>query len=186
MAPWVLVTSREEKSLEARRMGFAVERVALELEEPQALDPFEVVEAKARSAWRVLQRPVLVEDSGLHVRAWAGFPGALVKWIEESAGIDAIPRMLDAWPDRSATASCVLAAFDGVELVAARGEVHGKIAGRPRGSGGFGWDTIFEPEGETRTFAEMTTEEKDRISHRRRAWEALARRLRILEPSPHG
>jgi non-canonical purine NTP pyrophosphatase (RdgB/HAM1 family) len=177
MPPWVLVTSREEKALEARRIGFAVERVDLELAEPQALDPFEVVEAKARDAWRSLQRPLVVEDSGLHLSAWGGFPGALVKWIEKSTGVGAIPRMLDAWEDRGATASCVLAFFDGQELQVGRGEVSGRIVQVPRGSGGFGWDTIFEPEGERRTFAEMAPEEKDRISHRRRAWEALAQAL---------
>jgi XTP/dITP diphosphohydrolase len=177
MASLLLVTSREEKAREAARMGFHVERVSLELPEPQALDPLEVVEAKARDAWRSLQRPLVVEDSGLHLSAWGGFPGALVKWIEKSAGIAAIPRMLDAWEDRAATATCALAWFDGVRLVTARGEVAGRIARAPRGSGGFGWDILFEPEGETRTFAEMAPEEKDRISHRRRAWEELAQAL---------
>jgi XTP/dITP diphosphohydrolase len=184
MASLLLVTSREEKAREAARMGFHVERVSLELPEPQALDPLEVVEAKARDAWRSLQRPLVVEDSGLHLSAWGGFPGALVKWIEKSAGIAAIPRMLDAWENRAATGVCVLAFFDGKELQIGRGEVSGRIAEAPRGSVGFGWDTIFEPEGDPRTFAEMAPEEKDRISHRRRAWEALARRLRSSEASP--
>jgi XTP/dITP diphosphohydrolase len=177
MASFLLVTSREEKAREAARMGFPVERISLELAEPQALDPLEVVEAKARDAWRALQRPVVVEDSGLHLRAWGGFPGALVKWIEKSVGIGAIPRMLDAWEDRGATGVCVLAFFDGKELQIGRGEVAGRIAAAPRGAGGFGWDTIFEPEGDRRTFAEMGPDEKDRISHRRRAWEALAKTL---------
>jgi len=64
-------------------------------------------------------------------------------------------------------------------VVSVRGEVAGAIAPAPRGSAGFGWDVIFVPEGGSRTFAEMSPAEKDRVSHRRRAWDALAARLPI-------
>ena len=158
-------------------MGFRFERLDLDLAEPQALDPADVVEAKVREAYQRLQRPVLVEDSGLSLDAWGGFPGALVKWLEKSAGVAAIPRMLEAFPNRGATATCAIAYFDGAQLVAASGSSRGAIALAPRGLGGFGWDAVFVPEGDTRTFAEMPGEQKDRVSHRRRAWEALAQRL---------
>ena len=59
----VFVTSRMEKAEEARRLGFSIDRIDLDLPERQALDPGEIVEAKARSAWEALARPVLVEDS---------------------------------------------------------------------------------------------------------------------------
>lgn len=173
----VFVTGRPEKAEEASRLGYSVARLSLELPELQAIDPGDVVEDKARAAYARLARPVLVEDSGLHIVAWGGFPGALVKWLEKSAGVEKIPRMLDAFPDRSASAVCAVAYFDGAELLTARGEVAGSIAARPRGSGGFGWDVIFIPQGEDRTFAQMSPSEKDRLSHRRRAWEALARRV---------
>jgi len=176
--PPVFVTGRPEKAFEAERLGFVLERLDLDLPEPQALLPAEVVEAKAREAYTRLSRPVLVEDSGLAIHAWGGFPGALVKWLEKSAGVAAIPRMLGGFADRGATASCAVAYCDGAELVTAAGSVEGTIAPEPRGRGGFGWDVIFIPEGDTRTFAEMLGEEKDRVSHRRRAWEALARKLR--------
>ena len=175
--PIVFVTSREEKAREAERLGFEIERLDLDLPEPQALDPSEIVEAKARAAYGAIGRPVLVEDSGLAIRAWGGFPGALVKWLEKSAGVPAIPAMLDGFGDRAAAAVCAIGYCDGGEVVTARGETPGAIAGAPRGAGGFGWDTIFVPEGGDRTFAEMAPEEKDRISHRRRAWDAMAARL---------
>ena len=171
----VLVTTRAEKAEEARRLGFNVTQQAMELPEPQALDPAEIVEAKARAAFALAGRAVLVEDSGLAMAAWSGFPGALVKWMEKTVGLDGIARMLDAFPDRAATAVCAVAYFDGRQLGIGRGEVRGTIAAAPRGSGGFGWDRLFVPEGETRTFAEMAPSEKDAVSHRRRAWEALAR-----------
>ena len=177
--PLVFVTSRAEKAAEAARLGVDVERLDVDLPEPQALDPSEIVAAKARSAYALLERPVLVEDSGLAVEAWGGFPGALVKWLEKSAGVAALARMLDGFPNRSATAVCAIAYCDGGEVVSARGEVAGSIAPSPRGSGGFGWDAIFVPDGGSRTFAEMASSEKDRISHRRKAWDALATRLPV-------
>ncbi len=173
----VLVTSREEKAAEARRLGFNLECVGLDLPEPQALDPGEIVEAKARAAYATLRRPVIVEDSGLAIHAWGGFPGALVKWIEKSAGVSVMARMLDGFANRSAVATCAVAFFDGSRLVTARGEVAGSIVSSPRGEGGFGWDVLFVPEGSDRTFAQMSGEEKDAVSHRRRAWGALAERI---------
>jgi len=175
--PLVFVTSRPEKAEEARRFGFEVETLHLDLPELQTLDSADVVEAKARAAYDKIGRPVLVEDSGLALSAWDGFPGALVRWLEKSAGVAAIPRMLRDWEDRRATAICVVAWFDGARLVTSRGECAGEIAAAPRGESGFGWDSIFVPEGSSRTFAELGPEGKDRVSHRRRAWEGLAAKM---------
>jgi len=171
------VTSRAEKAEEAARLGFAIERIDLDLPEAQALDPSVVAREKVDAAWERLRRPVLVEDSGLEILAWGGFPGALVKWLEKSAGLDGIVRMLDPFPDRSARAVCAIACFDGERLVMARGVAEGSIAPTPRGERGFGWDSIFVPSGSTRTFAEMAAAEKDAVSHRGRAWGELAGKL---------
>jgi len=171
------VTSRAEKAEEAARLGFALERIDLELPEPQSLDPSEVAEIKVRAAFDRLQRPVLVEDSGLEILAWGGFPGALVKWLEKTAGLDGIVRMLDPFPDRSARAVCAIACFDGERLLVARGVTEGSIAPAPRGRGGFGWDSIFVPHNSDRTFAEMIPADKDAVSHRGRAWRELSRKI---------
>ena len=171
------MTSRVEKAEEASRLGFAIDRIDLDLPEPQALDPAVVAREKVESAWKRLRRPVLVEDSGLEILAWGGFPGGLVKWMEKSAGLDGIVRMLDPFPNRSAQAVCAIACFDGERLLAARGTVEGSIAPAPRGEAGFGWDSIFIPTGSVRTFAEMASAEKDAVSHRGRAWRDLAGKL---------
>jgi len=128
-------------------------------------------------AWERLRRPVLVEDSGLEILAWNGFPGALVKWLEKSAGLETIVRMLEPFSDRRARAVCAIAGFDGERLWTARGVTEGEIAPGPRGAGGFGWDPIFVPTGSQRTFAELPPAEKDAISHRGRAWAALAEKI---------
>ena len=136
-----------------------------------------VARAKVESAWEQLQRPVLVEDSGLEIVAWGGFPGALVKWVEKTAGVEGIARMLDPFPDRSARAVCAIACFDGEKLWTAGGATGGSIAPGPRGAGGFGWDSVFVPNGSVRTFAEMAPAEKDAVSHRSRAWADLSEKL---------
>lgn len=119
-----------------------------------------------------------MEDSGLEILAWGAFPGALVKWLEKTAGVEGIARMLDAFPDRSARAICAIACFDGERLWTARGATEGSIAPAPRGTRGFGWDSIFVPAGSGRTFAEMDAAEKDAASHRGRAWAELSKVLR--------
>lgn len=136
-----------------------------------------VAREKVQVAWERLRRPVLVEDSGLEILAWGGFPGALVKWLEKSAGLDGIVRMLEPFPDRRARAVCVIACFDGEQLSTARGVTEGAIAPAPRGRGGFGWDPIFVPRGSEKTFAELPPVEKDAVSHRGRAWAAMAEQL---------
>ena len=173
------MTSRAEKAEEASRLGFAIERIDLDLRESQALDPAVVAREKVETAWERLRRPVLVEDSGLEILAWGGFPGALVKWLEKTAGLDGIVRMLDPFPDRRARAVCAIACFDGERLLAAHGVAEGSIAPAPRGGRGFGWDSIFIPHDSDRTFAEMVPADKDIVSHRGRAWRELAKSLGV-------
>ncbi|MGH9442110.1 MAG: non-canonical purine NTP pyrophosphatase, partial [Thermoanaerobaculia bacterium] len=93
------------------------------------------------------------------------------------AGLNALCRSLDGFSDRSASAICVLAVRSETDQVTAIGRVEGSIARDPRGAGGFGWDSIFVPNGGDRTFAEMTAAGKNAISHRRIAWEDLRKRL---------
>jgi len=177
IAELALVTGNENKWREAARiLGRPLERVALDLPELQAATSREVALEKARAAFETLTRPLVVEDAGLELAALGGFPGPFIKYWEKLGGLESICRALDGHHDRSATAVCVLAVatVDGVDVV--EGRVSGTIAGAPRGERGFGWDAIFIPDGETRTFAEMSPAEKDARSHRRRAWEALSAR----------
>src|SRR5262249_56054370 len=97
--------------------------------------------------------------------------GAVVKWGEKGGGGAGVGRMGEGFSERSATALCAIGYCDGGEVVTARGETSGSIADAPRGDGGFGWDVLFLPEGSDRTFAEMSPEEKDAISHRRPPWD---------------
>ncbi len=177
-AGWLLVTGNEHKWLEAQRiLGRPLERAALDLPEIQAPTTAEVARAKARAAFEALGRPVIVEDAGVELAALGGFPGPFIKFWETLGGLASICRALDGTPNRAAAAVCALAACDASGVRVVEGRVAGQIARAPRGSNGFGWDAIFSPEGDPRTFAEMAPHEKDALSHRRRAWLALAERL---------
>jgi len=176
----VFVTSNLNKVREAEAvLGRALDHHALDLPEIQSLDLTEVVRSKATAAWQRIGRPVLVEDTGLELAGLGGFPGPLVRWLLTSVGADGIARIAHCFDDPRATARCLLCATDGTLEVLGEGVVEGRIAARPRGPGGFGWDSVFVPdEPGRRTYGEMSDEEKNGISHRRRAFEALREALK--------
>lgn len=177
--PFVLVTGNPGKLREARRLmgGRDLEAVAVDLPEIQSLDMREVLEAKAEEAWRRLRRPLVVEDTGLELDCMAGFPGPLVKWMLEAIGPEGIARTALALGDPRATARCLLVFRDGTRDVVAEGATHGKLVLPGRGGAGFGWDPVFEPDGEGLTYGELGDVRKDEIGHRGRAWRALLEQL---------
>ena len=169
------VTGNPNKVREAGEiLGVALEQVNLpELHEIQTHDLAEIIQDKTLQAYRAVNAPVLVEDSGLLFSAWNGLPGALVKWFESTVGCAGMLKMLEPFDNREAFAQCYVGYHDGKQIKTAKGMVQGRVAEQLRGSNGFGWDTLFIPDGHDRTYAEMTAQEKNSISHRRRAFEAL-------------
>lgn len=175
---WVLVTSNVNKWQEAERiLGRPLERVALELEELQAESASAVALAKAKAAFAILQRPVIVEDAGVELLGLGGFPGPFIKYWEKLGGLGSICRAADGLGDRRVRAVCALGLCSAERLEVVEGVVEGTLALHPRGQAGFGWDAIFVPSGDARTFAEMSADEKDARSHRRKAWAELRARL---------
>jgi XTP/dITP diphosphohydrolase len=173
----IFVTTNEHKRREVQDiLGFALGRADLDLPEIQAIDPADVATEKARAAREALgdtDLPVLVEDSGLMVDAWGGFPGALTKWVMQSVGNEGLLRMLAPGEDRSARAVCVVAVAEADGKVRTfRGEVRGTVAQGPRGEGGFGYDPVFVPGWSSMTYAQMG-EGKNTDSHRARAFRAV-------------
>ncbi|HLT11570.1 MAG TPA: RdgB/HAM1 family non-canonical purine NTP pyrophosphatase [Micromonosporaceae bacterium] len=137
---------------------------------------------KAREAARRTGLPAIADDSGLAVDVLNGMPGIFsARWSgrhgDDVANLNLLLDQIGdvADPHRGAAFVCVAALVlpDGREFTFT-GEMRGRLVREPRGSGGFGYDPIFVAEGETRTNAELTPEEKDRISHRGKAFRALA------------
>lgn len=137
---------------------------------------------KAVSVSKQTGLPALADDSGLSVDALGGKPGVYSARFGSPAAKDDVDRyklllsMMEEVPDEARTARFVsavaLAAPEGLVAVA-EGRCEGSVIRGPRGDGGFGYDPVFVPEGIEKTYAELTAGEKDAISHRRRALEAL-------------
>jgi XTP/dITP diphosphohydrolase len=156
---------------------------------------------KARVAAAATRLLALADDSGLEVDALGGRPGVRsARFAREGATdsenraalLEALralkPSGLGKETDRRARFRCVLALVDplsaGATPCTVEGVCEGFIAGAPRGSGGFGYDALFIPEGSDKTMAELAREEKNRISHRARAIAALGPVLRALRNAP--
>jgi XTP/dITP diphosphohydrolase len=137
---------------------------------------------KARAIAAYTGLPAVADDSGLCVDALNGMPGVLsARWAgrhgDDEANLDLVLAQLTDAPDerRGAHFACAAAlVVPGVTEHVVIGQVDGQLIRAPRGSGGFGYDPIFVPDGFDVTTAEMTADEKDAISHRGKAFRALA------------
>lgn len=172
-----IATSNKHKVEEINNIlsgcGYRVEPVNVPKIEVQSASLVEVATFAAATAYHVLHRPVIVEDAGLFVEALNGFPGPYSAYVYKTIGISGLLRLLEGESNRKAVFRSVIALAHrgGVEIFT--GETRGAISLEPRGSQGFGFDPVFVPLGETRTFAEMSIEEKNRFSHRGRAAKKL-------------
>lgn len=143
---------------------------------------------KAREVCRTTGLVAIADDSGLTVEALNGMPGILsARWAgrhgDDSANLELVLAQLADLPDdrRGAAFVCAAAAVSpgGAEVLAEE-RIDGVLLRSRRGSGGFGYDPIFLPIGQTQTTAEMSAERKDEISHRGKAFRALAPMLADL------
>jgi len=136
-----------------------------------------------RTGW-----PTVADDSGLTVDVLAGMPGVFsARWSgrhgDDAANLDLLLGQLSDVPGRRRGAAFVCAAaavVPGVGEKLVEGRLTGTLLRERRGSGGFGYDPIFLPRGETRTTAEMSPAEKDAVSHRGQAFRTLAPLIRAM------
>jgi len=174
-------TSSDHKYMEAQEVlaeyGVELERLNIERVEIQADDP----ELIAEYSLKVLDVdvPILIEDAGLYIDKYYGFPGPYSSYALRTIDNEGILKLLEGEDERGAKYLSAVAFRDGDTSVTFTGEVVGRIATKTRGTNGFGYDPIFIPdEGDGRTFGEMTAVEKARISHRARAFRKLGDWLR--------
>ncbi|MBU3964852.1 RdgB/HAM1 family non-canonical purine NTP pyrophosphatase [Patescibacteria group bacterium] len=170
MYPKFFATKNLNKLKEVNEiLGRDLQQIDVELFEPQGLDVAEIVKKKARDAFHKTGKFVLVEDTGLEFTAWKGLPGAFIKWFIQSVGNEGILKMLEGEKNRKAITKTAVGFYDGKDCHVFVGEVRGIIPNEIRGKGGFGWDPIFIPDNHTKSFAEMTSEEKNSVSMRKLA-----------------
>jgi XTP/dITP diphosphohydrolase len=166
------VTTNPGKVREAREyLPREVEQFEYDYAEIQSDDLAEIAARGAREAAEAADAPVFVEDSGLFVEALDGFPGPYSSYVYDTLGIERVASLARAEDDQRARFRSVVGYCDGTDVETFEGAVVGRIV-EPRGTGGFGYDPIFEHDG--RTFAEMSTGEKNAVSHRGRALATFA------------
>jgi XTP/dITP diphosphohydrolase len=188
MTTFVLATHNAHKVVELRRiLGDRLGAHDLVgYDGPSPVEDGETFEAnaliKARAAHAHTGLPALADDSGVVVAALGGAPGidsAHYSGIrDDAANLQLVLQNLEGVADRTATFVCAAALVDTQGEYVVRGEWPGEVLTRPAGAGGFGYDPIFVPRGETRSAAELTPAEKDADSHRARAFVALTAELR--------
>lgn len=164
----------------SRHLEYPVEHREVNLTEIQSLDLHEIVEHKAKEAYRQVQTPVLVDDTSLVFNALGKLPGPLIKWFLTELDNEGLCKILNSYENRLALASVCFGFYDGKELKTFDGQMEGTIADTPRGERGFGWDPIFIPQGHTKTWGEMNLEEQKETSMRRVALKELEAYLRKI------
>lgn len=138
---------------------------------------------KAKETAKFVNMPCIADDSGLCIDAFNGWPGV---HTDRFLGEDATPSQKNKAilekmknlkeEERKAKVVCSVVYYENGEFMVAKGEIEGKIAKEPKGDNGFGFDPIFELEN-GKTYAELTQEEKNAISHRKKALENLKKQL---------
>jgi XTP/dITP diphosphohydrolase len=169
----------EEVKKVTDRHGIELEWSDVDVVEQKLKTEKEVAIAKALSALKILNKPVLVEDTGIYFEAYKDFPGPNAKVVFNGVGINGILKLLEGKPRKAKFVTAFAYATPNFHPVAFLGECEGNIAEKPSDMIDFAYDTIFVPKGETRTFSEMSKEEKERYSHRAKALEEFIKWYKV-------
>jgi XTP/dITP diphosphohydrolase len=168
------VTQNKHKIAELKPLfqeyGVSFETTTLEKFEIRSHDVEEIAIAAAKHAHAILNQTVVVDDTGFFVSALNDFPGSYAAYVLKTIGYQGILKLLENTEDRTAHFTTAVAFCDGVITKSFVGTMFGKIREHASGTGGFGYDPIFIPEGFSETYAELELSEKVAISHRTRAF----------------
>lgn len=177
--PLTFVTGNAKKLEELTAIlgnGFPRQIVSRKIDLPELQGEIrDICIKKCIEAARIVNGPVIVEDTCLCFNALKGLPGPYIKWFLEKLGPEGLYNLLAAYEDKTAQAVCTFAYHPGNsegEVVLFEGRTEGEIVA-PRGSRDFGWDPCFQPVGYNQTYAEMPKIEKNKISHRYKALNSL-------------
>jgi XTP/dITP diphosphohydrolase len=163
-------------------LGHDVQQLKDEYPEIQADTLEEVVESGLKWLWERHGVPIMIDDSGLFINCLKGFPGVYSAYVYKTLGCPGILRLMENRDDRSAEFRCCAGYVDQDGKITMRSGISkGIIVGEMRGTGGFGYDPIFLPEKEIKTFAELDLARKNIISHRGRAFGMLAQAMHDLK-----
>ena len=148
----------------------------VELDEIQSMNLEDIVAHKARQAYEKVKAPVFVDDVSLEFDVWHKFPGPFIKYLQQISN-DLILYMMRNETNRKVNLIATIGFYDGEKIKFFTGAIPGTIATESRGERGWGFDPIFIPNGQDQTFAEMTDEKKNSLSHRRVALDIFKKYL---------
>lgn len=160
------ITGNEGKLKESQALIPEIKGKKLDLPEIQEIDPYKIIKKKLKEATDKYTGHFLVEDTSLYLKCLNGFPGPLIKWMLKSIGNDGIYELVNKYDNNQVLAKTIIGYTNNSNIKFFEGELKGTIV-EPRGEKGFGWDSIFQPDGFNKTLAEMNTKEKNKISMRR-------------------
>jgi non-canonical purine NTP pyrophosphatase (RdgB/HAM1 family) len=173
---FVFITGNQRKAdYLAQYLGWPIEHRKVDLEEIQSLDLKTVVEDKARRAYALVQKPVLVEDVSLSFMALGRLPGPLIRWFLEEMSTQGLCRIMQPYDDKRAVAGIIYGLFDGHAMKLFEAHVEGTVSPEPRSieetgwKSNFGWNSVFIPDGSDKTYAQMSDDELKRFGHRHKA-----------------
>ncbi|MEK7099240.1 MAG: non-canonical purine NTP pyrophosphatase [Patescibacteria group bacterium] len=167
MKKLVFVTQNKYKLEDARKLlpEFEIEHVDFDVPEIQSLDPKEIITHKLNIAYEKIGVPCFVMDSSLALDCLNGMPGPFIKWwFESTVGEEKTCKIATLFGERGIMWTNMLGYFDGRDTHYLEEILHGTLPETPRGTDGYHWDTIFIPQGETETFAEMGFERKQQYA----------------------
>jgi XTP/dITP diphosphohydrolase len=172
------ITSNKGKALEAKtkfsEINVKIVQKNLGYPEIQADSLAEVALVGAEDVKKRFDQPFFLEDAGLFIEALDGFPGVYSAYVFYRLGCDGVLKLMDNVDKRKACFRSVVAyAEPGKKPRLFVGECTGTLSSKALGNQGVGYDPIFIPDGEKRTFGQMETEEKNRFSHRGKSLEKL-------------
>jgi XTP/dITP diphosphohydrolase len=161
-------SSNEHKFEEAQRilstLGINIKLFKTTLEEIQSNSLNEIAKRKAIDAFTKIQKPILIEDDGLFINSLNGFPGPYSSYAYDTIGNTGIIQLLENTELRDAKFVAIIAYCNGIDEVKLfESSIPGKIS-KEIEKGGWGYDPIFIPDGESKTFANVS--DKDKFSHR--------------------
>ncbi len=172
-----IVTSSPDKLAEINAILGTDHKVSkIETPEIQSLDLNKVITEKVKAAFKIVKKPVLVEDISLEIKALNALPGTFIKFFLERLGTEGTVKLVGR-EKTDTTVTAAVAVYDGRDLKIFKGTVFGTLSRKNRGSGGFGFDKVFIPQGYHQTYAEMPASVKNQISHRAKTLRKVKRFL---------
>ncbi|WGI16984.1 XTP/dITP diphosphatase [Methanonatronarchaeum sp. AMET-Sl] len=168
------ITGNENKAREAQEILHPIKVKISDIGYPEIQDKIENVATNgAENAFKRLKKPLIVEDSGLFIDAYNGFPGPYSSYVHQTIKNKGILELMKNQKNRDCHFKSIVAYIDKDTTKIFKGKVVGKIAHQQKGKHGFGYDPIFIPKNKNKTFGQMDMEAKNQLSHRRKALKKL-------------